>query len=296
MEYISAKTLVSGYGENLNWFASNYNMNIYRGCSHGCIYCDSRSDCYHVENFDRVRAKTDAIEIIRRDLKSKRKKGVVATGSMSDPYNPFEKELELTRGALEEIDRCGFGLAIATKSSLIARDVDIFKRIKAHSPVICKITVTACDDVLCARIEPNVSLSSERFRALQTLTEGGVFAGILLMPVLPFITDNEENIRGIVKRAKDSGASFIYPDFGMTLRANQRDYYYEKLEKEFPGLKKKYMELYGDSYSCASPRAKELYKLFKEECDKAGIIYRMKDIITAYKSQYEVTQLSFFDL
>lgn len=295
MEYIPAKTIVSGYGENLNWFGSNYNMNIYKGCCHGCIYCDSRSDCYRVQDFDTVRAKEDAIAIIRRDLKSKRKKGVVATGSMSDPYNPFEKELELTKKALEQIDDCGFGVAIATKSSLIARDIEILKRIGSHSPVICKITITTCDDALAKKIETNVALPSERFEALRKLSQAGIFSGILLMPVLAFITDYEENISKIVAMAKANGASFIYPAFGMTLRENQRDYYYEKLDKTFPGLKQKYIQLYGDSYSCQSPKAKQLYKLFKSECEKFGILYKMKDIISAYKSGYEVSQLSFFD-
>ena len=223
MEFIKAKTIVSGYSSNEQWFGNNYNMNIYKGCCHGCIYCDSRSECYGIEDFDRVRAKK-MLWIIARDLKSKRKTGVVGMGAMSDPYNPFEKEYELTRGALKLIHKYGFGVSIATKSDLIVRDIDLLKSIQTHSPVLAKITITTCDDALCKKIEPNVALSSKRFEAIKKLSDHGIFVGILLMPVLPFIEDNEENIMGIIHLAHKSGAKFIYPAFGVTLRQNQRDW------------------------------------------------------------------------
>lgn len=295
MRLIPAKTIISGYAENNSWFGTNYNMNIYKGCCHGCIYCDSRSECYHVENFDEVRAKENALAIIQRELKSRRKTGVVGTGAMSDPYNPFEKEYCLTRGALSLINEYGFGSAIATKSDLVTRDIDILKEIRRHSPVLIKITVTTCEDELCKRVEPNVSVSSKRFAALTELADNGIFAGILLMPVLPFIEDNADNVLGIVRRAAECGVRFIYAAFGMTLRQNQRDWYYCKLEEQFPGIRQKYVKQFGNSYSCHSPEAEKLWKLFSSECDKYGILYRMEDIIKAYKQGYGVTQLSIFD-
>lgn len=296
MKLIPAKTIISGYAADNPWFGCNYNMNIYKGCCHGCIYCDSRSECYHVEDFDTVRAKENAIEIIERDLRSKRKKGVVGTGAMSDPYNPFEKKYCLTRGALDLLDRYRFGAAIATKSDLVTRDIDILKSIQRHSPVLIKITVTTCDDGLCSRLEPSVASSSRRFAAIEQLSTNGIFAGILLMPVLPFIEDNEDNIRGIIQLARQSGARFIYAAFGVTLRQNQRDWYYNKLDESFPGIREKYIEQYGNTYSCHSPRAKELWSFFSKECENYGILYRMEDIIKAYRQGYEEGQLSLFDL
>lgn len=294
MNFVPAKTIISGYAENNMWFGCNYNMNIYKGCCHGCIYCDSRSECYGVENFDEVRAKENALALIERDLKSKRRKGVIGTGAMSDPYNPFEKEHELTRGALELINRHGFGVAIATKSDLVLRDIDILKEISTHSPVLIKITITCAEDALCRKIEQRAPLSSQRFEAIKKLSEAGINAGVLLMPVLPFIEDNEENILEIVRRANDSGAKFIYPAFGVTLRQNQRDWYFEKLDELFPSVKQKYIEAFGSAYECRSPKSKELMKLFQRECDKLGISYKMNDIISTYKEGYGDGQLSLF--
>ncbi|MDF2820469.1 MAG: radical protein [Clostridiales bacterium] len=295
MKLIPAKSLVSNYFDGHEWFGNNYNMNIYKGCCHGCIYCDSRSECYRVENFDEVRAKENALATIERDLKAKRKKGVVGTGAMSDPYNPFEKEYQLTRGALELVAKYNFGISIATKSDLIIRDIDILKEIQKYAPVITKITITSADDKLGKQIEPNVSLSSKRFAAINELSKNGIFAGILLMPVLPFLEDNEENISNIIKLAHENGAKFIYPAIGVTLRLNQRDWFYQKLDDNFPGIKQKYIKQYGNSYECRSPRAKELMQLLQNECDKFGIVYKMKDIINGYKKGYEDKQLSLFE-
>ncbi|MFT9496480.1 SPL family radical SAM protein [Anaerosolibacter sp.] len=296
MRFVPAKTMISGYASNNSWFGNNYNMNIYKGCSHGCIYCDSRSECYRVENFDEVRAKEDALDIIARELKAKRKTGVIGTGAMSDPYNPFEKEFELTRGALELINRYQFGVSIATKSDLISRDIDILKAISVHSPVLIKMTITAADDILCKKIEPNVAASSARFATIKKLSEAGIFSGVLLMPVLPFIEDTVENISNIIKFAHENGARFIYPAFGVTLRQNQRAWFYSRLDEEFPGLKQKYIRQFGDKYECRSPKAKELWQLFQKECDYYGILYRMKDIINGYKQGYGSNQLSIFDI
>lgn len=294
MDFVPAKTILSGYSENNMWFGCNYNMNIYKGCCHGCIYCDSRSECYGVENFDEVRAKENSLALIERELKSKRKKGVVGTGAMSDPYNPFEKEYKLTRGALELINRYGFGVSISTKSDLIVRDIDILQEISKHAPVLVLITVTTADDELCRKIEPGAALSSQIFAAIRRLSEAGINTGILLMPVLPFIEDNEENIRGIIELAHISGARFIYPAFGVTLRQNQRDWFFAKLDELFPSVKEKYIETFGSAYECRSPKSKQLWNLFQHECGKAGMIYKMIDIISAYKAGYGDGQLSMF--
>ncbi len=297
MEYIPAKTVVSSYSGGNGWFGNNYNMNIYKGCCHGCIYCDSRSECYGINDFDTVRAKENALAIIRNNLRSKVKTGVVGTGSMSDPYNPYEKELVLTGHALELINAYDFGVSIATKSALITRDIEILKEIKEHSPVICEITITCHDDRLASKLEPNVSSPSERFKAIRQLSDNGIFCGILLMPVLPFINDTYENITGIVTKAHEAGARFIYPAFGVTLRQNQREWFYNKLDELFPGklLREKYIRSFGNNYECRSPGASKLWKLFRELCDGYGILYDMKDIVFTYKQGYGINQLSFFN-
>ena len=277
MDYIVAKSIISGYREINNWFGINYNMNIYKGCNHGCIYCDSRSKCYGINNFESVRAKENSLEIIRRELKSKRKNGVVGTGAMSDPYNPFEKRLSLTRSALEIIDNTGFGVAIATKSDLIIRDIDILTRIKKHSPVLCKITITTAEDDLCRKIEPNVVVTSKRFEAVKRLSENDIYTGILLMPILPFINDTEENIVSII-------------------RSNQRDHFFDMIDKSFPKIKEKYIKSFGNDYMCNSPNARTLYKIFKNECERFGLLYKMNDIIDGYKNGYSNEQLRLFNI
>ncbi|MCE5286467.1 MAG: radical SAM protein [Pelosinus sp.] len=294
MRFIPAKTILSGYADHRNWFGNNYNMNIYKGCCHGCIYCDSRSECYQVENFDEVRAKEHALELLERELKAKRRTGVIGTGAMSDPYNPFEKEYELTRGALKLIDRHRFGVSIATKSPLVTRDIDVLTSIQKHSPVLIKLTITTADDKLCENIEPHVAASSRRFSAIKALSEAGIFAGILLMPVLPFLEDHENNISEIIQLAYENGAKFIYPAFGVTLRQNQRQWFYSKLDEHFPQLKARYISQFGDAYECRSPNAKALWKLFREECSKLGLLYKMEDIISGYKAGYGNNQLSLF--
>ena len=297
MEYIPAKTIITRSKRPEYWFGTEYNMNIYKGCCHGCIYCDSRSDCYGISSFDTVREKENALMIIRDELRRKTKKGVVSTGAMSDPYNPFEKELKLTRHGLELCDAFGFGAAIATKSSLLARDIDVLTDIREHSPVLCKVTITTSDDVLAKKIEPGAPPSSERFALVRELSGHGIYTGILLMPVLPFLEDSDENIREIVRKAHEAGAKFIYPAFGMTLRENQRDWYYERLNQLFPGegLAEKYQKRFGNAYECRIPRVRQLWKVFEKECQEAGILYKMSDIISSYKRPYRMEQLSLFD-
>ena len=295
METVPAKHLVYKTQKPGQWFGYDYNMNIYRGCNHGCIYCDSRSICYQNPDFDRVKVKEDALRLIRDDLKSKSFKGVIGTGAMSDPYNPYEKDLRVTRNALELINAYRFGVGIATKSPLVARDVDILGDIKSHSPVMVKMTITTGDDGLCKKIEPGVAPSSKRFEALGQLAEAGLFCGVLMMPLLPFINDTKENIEEILVAAKGAGAKFVYPAIGMTLRQGNREYYYQKLDALFPnsGLKEKYIKTYGNRYQVTSLKVKTLWPFFVSTCQKLGLMQDMSMIISAYKMGYGHRQLSF---
>lgn len=293
MEWIPAKTIVSAWHAE-GWFGSNYTMNLYKGCCHGCIYCDSRSECYQITNFDRVRAKENALETVARDLRAKRKQAMVMTGSMSDPYNPFERQMRLTRGALQLLDQYGFGVAINTKSPLVIRDIDIISGIRRHSPAAVNITITTADDGLGRKIERRAAPSSERFAALNTLSRAGIPCGVLLMPLLPFINDTVENVTAIIQKAAENGAKWIfaYPDMGVTLRQNQRGYFYDRLDEDFPGVKEKYMRVFGNQYECASTQHAQLWLAFMEECKKQGLFYRMHDITAYLHAPYAIQQLS----
>lgn len=296
VETVPAKHLLHR-SRSTEWFGTDHTMNLYRGCCHGCLYCDSRSDCYRIEEFDTVRAKEDALRILRDDLARKVRPAFIGMGAMSDPYNPFERELELTRHGLELSDAYDCGTAIATKSDLIARDIDILTSIQAHSPVIFKLTVTTADDTLAAKIEPNAPAPSRRLAALKELSGAGLFAGVLLMPVLPFLEDSDEGVLAVVEGAARAGARFIYPAFGLTMRQGQREYFLDGVERAFPGqgLKERYLRRFGDRYWCASPRAGTLWESFTAACRKRGILYDMKAIIRAATLGYGDRQLTFFD-
>lgn len=285
MEFVKAKTILTKVKDGSEWYGVDYNMNLYRGCSHGCIYCDSRSNCYHIDDFDRVRGKENALHILEKELSKKRTKGVVGIGAMSDTYNPLEIKYEQTRGALKLISKYDFGVSIDTKSNLILRDLDLLKEINSKNNVIIKFTITTPDDELSKIIEPNVCVSSKRLEAIKILNDNGIFSGIMLNPVLPFITDKEEDIKALVKLASEYGAKFIHTYMGMTLRENQKDYYFNKLEEHFIGLKSKYIKTYGDKYNCLPQNYKYLYNVFVNECNKYGILYKMDDIIKAYKKE-----------
>ena len=198
MEYESARHLLHR-SRSTQWFGTDHTVNLYRGCCHGCLYCDSRSDCYRVGDFDRVRGKRDALRILRDDLARKVRPAFINMGAMSDPYNPFEGELLFTRHALELIDAYGCGVAVATKSDLITRDIDLLGAIQEHAPVVCKLTVTTTDETLAARLEPNAPSPARRLEALRALSSAGIFSGALLMPVLPFLEDSDENVLAVVE-------------------------------------------------------------------------------------------------
>ena len=292
---IPAKTIVQKTKSADAWFGVDYNMNIYRGCSHGCIYCDSRSDCYRNTDFDTVKVKKDALRIIRDDLRRKVKTGVVGSGAMSDPYNPLEHTQRLTRNSLELINAYTFGASLCTKSALIVRDSDVLNDISKHSPVIIKMSITAFDDELSKRLEPNVSVTSERLAALSELSKTGLFCGVLLVPVLPFITDTEDNIKMILQGAKDAGAKFVYSYMGMTLRQGNREYFYQQLDNlGMSEMKYKYQNRFDLRYSISSPKIKKLCSIYREECNRLGLLCSMKAIIHQYKADYEMGQLSLF--
>jgi len=291
MEFVNASKLVHKSDSDYSWFDTSFNMNIYRGCNQGCIYCDSRSSCYKVLNFDTIKAKIDAPKKVEYELSTKRKKGVIGLGAMSDPYNQYEAELNYTRDSLKSMNKYRFGVFVITKSDLVLRDIDLFKKINTHSVCNIALTITTSDDILQNRIETNSSTTSERFKAIRKLSEEGLFTGILMMPLLPFINDTIENISGIVEQAHAANAKYIYPSFGVTLRENQRDYFFDKIG---PDLKKKYIDTFKDSYMCVSPIHKELRKHFEELCNKYGILYEMNDIIKESRKHITTTQMSLF--
>lgn len=280
---MDANTLVYKVKNGSHWFGIDYNMNLYKGCCHGCIYCDSRSDCYGIENFDQVRVKKDTTTLLSKTLLTKKKKGVIGIGAMSDTYNPFEEQLEVTRNALKVIRDTGFGVCIDTKSPLIVRDIDILKEISKKHSAIVKITITCSDDETSKKIEKHVAVSSKRFEAIKKLNDAGIFCGILMMPLLPYINDTENNILEMVHKAHKAGAKFIYPMFGLTMRKGQREHLYKMLDLDFPDISNNYRSMYHNNYVCNSIHSRRLSALFKQECRKYGILYSMKDIIKAYK-------------
>lgn len=294
MEYIPAKRLLIR-NRDTGWFGTDYTLNLYRGCCHGCIYCDSRSACYRIDGFDRVRAKENALPLLRDELRRKIRPGFVGLGSMSDPYNPYEAELQLTRRALELLDACQFGAAIATKSDLIARDIDVLSAMKEHVPVLCKVTVTTTDEALAAKLEPHAPSPARRLEAVRRLAEAGIFTGVLLMPVLPFLEDSADSVLAVTEAAARAGARFVYPAFGVTMRTGQREYFLQRLSEISPDLPGRYLRQYGDRYECPSPRAKALWEAFSRRCRKLGMLYQMKTITAACQRGYGDRQLSFFD-
>lgn len=275
-------------------------MNLYRGCTHGCIYCDSRSKCYRMKHdFEDVEVKARADALLEHTLKRKKNKTMIATGAMSDPYIPIEKELELTRRCLIQIERFDFGIVIQTKSNLIMRDIDILEKIHKKTKCIVAMTLTTYDEELCRKLEPNVCTTRERVLVLKAMKDRGIPTIVWLDPILPYINDNEENIKGILDYCIDAGVyGIICMGMGMTLRDGNREYFYEKLDTHFPGMKERYMASYGTSYEVLSPNHERLMKIFAEICDRHGII-RDREEIFRYMREYNNntlgTQMSIFD-
>lgn len=295
MEYIPAKHILIR-NKSTEWFGTDHTVNLYRGCEHGCIYCDSRSECYRNDDFEHIKAKENALELLRDELRCKVRPAFVGMGAMSDPYNRFEKELELTRKALMLIHAYECGVAVCTKSDLILRDGDLYKDIQAQAPVVCKLTVTTMDEALARKLEPGAATPQARMAAVEGLSRQGIFSGVLLMPVLPFLEDSEENVLSVVDAAAAAGARFVYPYFGVTCRDRQRAYFYQELDKKFPGVREQYERRFGERYQCISPQAKRLWSVFSERCKEKGLLYEMEHIISAAKLPYLSTQMTLFDM
>ncbi|MDD4166537.1 MAG: radical SAM protein [Endomicrobiaceae bacterium] len=287
MHYANYKTILS----------PKNNMNVYRGCTHGCIYCDTRSKCYHIEHdFQDIEVKRGAPQILEEQLRRKRKPCMISTGSMCDPYIHLEEKLMVTRECLEVIERLGFGVAIQTKSTRILRDLDILKRINAQTKCVVQMTLTTYDEKLCRILEPNVSTTFERFKVLETMRDEGIPTVVWLSPILPFINDTEDNLRGILNyciRAKVY--AILSFGFGMTLREGNREYYYRMLDYHFSGLKNRYIRYYGNSYVCLSPNNARLTDILHRECHKHGILCNTAEVFN-YLQQFarKEAQMSLF--
>lgn len=272
-------------------------MNIYRGCLHGCIYCDSRSLCYKMNHkFEDVEVKANAVELLENTLRRKRNKCMIGTGAMSDPYMPIEEKLCNMRKCLEVIEKYGFGVTMITKSTKVLRDLDLLKKINDKAKCVVQMTLTTYDEDLCRIVEPNVETTYERFRALEILRDNGIPTVVWLCPILPFINDTEENIRGILDyciRAKVKG--IINFDMGVTLRDGNREYFYKKLDEHFPKLKEKYIRMYGNSYQLSSPNSRQLDMIYKSECIKNGIMCDVNECfeyLNKYEDKYSGEQIS----
>ncbi len=288
MHYVTAKGILS----------PKNGMNLYRGCSHGCIYCDSRSRCYQMNHaFEDIEVKENAIDLLEYALLHKRKKCMIGTGSMTDPYIPLETELGNVRRALQLICEYGFGFTVITKSARILRDLDLLQRINEKTKCVVQMTLTTCDEELCKKIEPHVSTTRERFEVLKTLRDAGIPTVVWLSPILPFLNDTVENISGILELCVEAGVyGVICFGMGLTLREGNREYFYGQLDRLFPGLTGKYIRTYGNQYIVDSPDSTRLMRLFHQRCEEAGIVHDNERIFR-YLGTFEETgtyeQLSF---
>ena len=281
MHFVTAKGLLS---------AQN-GMNLYRGCRHGCIYCDSRSACYRMEHpFEDIEVKQNALTLLEDALRRKRRPCMIATGSMSDPYTPPEEELRYTRRALELILQYGFGITLLTKSSLVLRDLDLLQRINSQTKCVVQMTLTTWEESLCRILEPNVSTTTERFAALMKLKEAGIPTVVWLCPILPFLNDTAENINRLLDCCEQAGVRGIVQfGMGVTLRQGNREYFYRQLDRHFPGLKERYISTYGNAYVLESPNSRDLLELLHRRCRDAGILHDNSSVFR-YLQEMEIKQ------
>lgn len=288
MHYVTVKGILSpGNG-----------MNLYRGCSHGCIYCDSRSRCYQMNHdFEDIEVKENAITLLEEALKRKRKPCMIGTGAMTDPYIPLELKLENMRKALSLVYEYGFGITVQTKSDRILRDMDLLKKINGKTKAVVQMTLTTCDENLCGKIEPNVCTTARRFEVLKQMGDAGIPTVVWLSPILPFLNDTEENISGLLELCAQAGVyGIICFGMGLTLREGNREYFYAQLDRLFPGLKEVYQRRYGNQYEVSSPNQEKLMKLFHEKCEQYGIVHDNRQIFQ-YLHQFEekTSQISLWD-
>lgn len=289
MHYVKAKGILS----------ANNGMNLYRGCSHGCIYCDSRSRCYGMEHdFEDIEVKENAIELLESALQRKRKRCMLGTGSMTDPYIPLEARLVYVRRALGLADRYGFGFTLITKSKLLLRDLDLLKAINDRTKCVVQMTLTTFDEALCKKLEPNVCGTRERFEVLMELKRAGIPTVVWLCPILPFINDTEENLRGILDYCAQAGVyGVICFGMGLTLREGNREYFYHQLDRLFPGMKELYIKSFGMTYQAVSPRNRELMELFHQICGEKGMAHdngQIFEYLSRFEEKRGEVQLSLF--
>ena len=291
MHYVKAKGILS----------SNNGMNLYRGCSHGCIYCDSRRKCYHMEHaFEDIEVKENAVELLENALRRKRKKCMIGTGSMTDPYIPLEMEIGNVRKALSLIYEYGFGFTVITKSDRILRDLDLLQKINEKTKCVVQMTMTTYDEDLCRKIEPNVCTTGERFAVLKKLRDAGIPTVVWLDPILPFINDTPDNISGILDYCVEAKVyGIICFGMGLTLREGNREYFYEQLDRLFPRLKEKYIRTYGNQYMIDSPDNDSLMRLFHQKCSENGIVHNNGEIfryLQDFEEKQTARQLSLWDI
>lgn len=287
MHYVTAKGILS---------AGN-GMNLYRGCQHGCIYCDARSACYQMDHaFEDIEVKENAIALLEDALKRKRSRCMIGTGAMSDPYMPLEETLGYTRQALEVICKYGFGVTLLTKSTRVLRDLDLLQRINRQAKCVVQMTLTTFDESLCRKLEPAVSTTRERAEALNRFRDAGIPTVVWLCPILPFLNDTPENLNGILDYCEEAGVrGIINFGMGLTLREGNREYFYKHLDRHFPGLKEQYIRRYGNAYELPSPRQSELMHLFHQRCRRAGIWHDNGQIFAYLKELHtEEEQLRLF--
>ncbi len=272
MHFVDAKGILNGSGGHVG-------MNVYRGCSHGCIYCDSRSACYQFSHpFEDIEVKRNAPELLEKALRAKRRKCMIGTGSMSDPYMPVESQLRVTRRCLEVISEYGFGAAVQTKSDRILEDIDLLAEINRKAKCVVQMTLTTYDDRLCAMVEPHVCNTKRRIAALEKMRERGIPTVVWLAPILPFINDTEENVLAILNAcAQVRAKGVICFGMGLTLRQGSREYFYAALDRLFPGLKEQYARRYGSAYEVPSPNSGRLMRLFCDFCEEHRMLYRPED-------------------
>ncbi|WP_196606757.1 SPL family radical SAM protein [Pectinatus frisingensis] len=290
MHFVTAKSILS----------SKNGMNLYRGCSHRCIYCDSRSRCYHIDHaFENIEVKENALDLLNYALAHKRKKCMIGTGSMTDPYIPLEMELKNVRKALHLIYEQGFGFTVITKSNRILRDLDLLQKINNKAKCVVQMTLTTYDEDLCRKIEPNVCTTRERFEVLKKLYDIGIPTIVWLCPILPFINDTKDNISGILDMCIEAKVrGIICFGMGLTLREGNREYFYRQLDLNFPRMKEKYIRIYGNQYEINSPDNSILMKLFHQKCKQHGILHdnrKIFDYLNAFEEKHSAKQLSLFD-
>lgn len=290
MHFVTAKGILS----------DKNGMNLYRGCSHGCIYCDSRSKCYHIEHdFEDIQIKENAIELLEKTLIHKRKKCMLSTGAMTDPYLPLEMEIGNVRNALSLAHQYGFGFTLITKSNRVLRDIDMLRKINDKTKCVVQMTLTTYNEELCKKIEPNVCTTKERFEVLKQLRDAGIPTVVWLSPILPFINDTEENLMGILNYCIEAKVyGIICFGMGLTLREGNREYFYQQLDRLFPKMKERYIQTYGYQYVLNSPKNSRLMKLFHKICSESGTVHDNNQIfeyLNTFEEKQCHQQLSMFD-